>query len=362
MPVNLDEKFISYALNLAKKHLGITAPNPVVACIIVVDGEIIASAITARNGRPHAEKIAIDLVQNKEVLTDATLYVTLEPCCHIGISLPCVDEIIKYKIKKVVIATKDDDLRVDGKGIVALRDAGIDVICGIMENQAREINKGFFKARNFGLPYVTIKIAASLDGKIATKNFDSKWITNEKSRRFGHYLRANSDAILVGATTVKKDNPSLDCRIAGLEEFSPRKIIISNDFDFDFSAKIFEDEVVILTNKTPSKTPPPQIKVILCKEKNNLVDLHDALKKLCDLGINSILVEGGSAVITGFLQEKLVDELVLIRSNKIIGNDGIAAIGGLNVASLNEAIANFNRVEIKEFNQDIVEIYKRQSR
>jgi len=322
MTTNSDQRFISYALKLAQKNLGGTSPNPVVGCVIVSDGKIISSGVTARGGRPHAEKIALDKITDKKILDGATLYVTLEPCSHFGQTSPCVDEIIKNKFKKVVIATQDPDSRVNGKGIAKLREAGIDVTCGpwdkILEKEAKEINRGFFTAKKLGRPFVTLKIATSLDGKIATKNFDSKWITSENARNFSHLLRAKNDAILVGANTLAKDNPRLDCRLPGLEEFSPRIVILSH--------------------------------------KNFSGELEDILKQLCSEGVNSLLVEGGQSVATQFLQKNLVDELVWIRNKKIIGSDGISAIGEMNFTKISEVLDNFERREIREMEEDVIEI------
>lgn len=359
MTQNSDKKFISYALNLARKNLGKTAPNPVVGCVIVKNGEIISTGVTAENGRPHAEKIAIEKITDKKILNGATLYVTLEPCSHFGQTPPCIDEIIKNKFRKIVIATQDPDERVNGSGIKKLREAGIDVVCGVFEKEAQEINRGFFKAKKTGLPFVTLKLATSLDGKIATKNFDSKWISSEKARQFSHHLRAINDAILVGANTIRKDDPTLDCRIAGLESFSPKRVILSNNLDFDFGLKIFQtaDKIptIILTpvETDPSVGPKPtNIKII------PFTNLKNALQKLCASGINSVLIEGGQKTATSFLQENLVDELVWIRNKKIIGNDGISAIGEMNFSKISEVLNSFSRQEIKETDEDLIEIYK----
>lgn len=317
---NLDNRLMSYALNLAQKNLGKTAPNPVVGCVIVCDEKIISSGVTGFGGRPHAEKIAIDKISDKKILEKSTIYVTLEPCSHFGQTSPCVDEIIKYKFKKVVIAAQDPDLRVNGNGIIKLHEAGIDVVCGVLEKEAREINRGFFTAKKLGRPFVTLKLATSLDGKIATKNFDSKWITGEKARNFAHLLRAKNDAILVGNNTFKKDNPRLDCRLPGLEEFSPKIIILSHQ---NFSG-----------------------------------NLEDILSKICADGVNSLLVEGGQNVATQFLQKNLVDELIWIRSPKIIGDDGISAIGKMGFEKISEVLNNFKRREIRELDEDLAEIYE----
>ena len=363
MTKNSDKKFISYALNLAKKNLGKTAPNPVVACIIVKDGLIISSGVTAKGGRPHAEIIAINQISDKKNLEGAEIYITLEPCSHFGQTAPCVDEIIKNKFKKVVIATQDIDERVDGAGIGKLRQAGINVVCGVLEKEAQEINRGFFKAKKTGLPFVTLKLATSLDGKIATKNFDSKWITSEKARQFSHLLRAENDAILVGANTIKKDDPSLDCRIAGLEDYSPKRVVVANDLEFDIAAKIFQNikkiPTIILTKNGEKNSANLTAEIIFCAEKNGNVDLKDALRKLHESGVNSVLIEGGQKIATEFLKENLVDELVWIRNKKIIGDDGISAIGEMGFSKISDVLNDFCRSEIRELDEDLIEVYRR---
>ena len=330
MTKHTDQKFISYALNLAKKNLGTTAPNPVVGCVITKNTEIISTGVTARDGRPHAEKIAIDKITDKQTLNGAEIYVTLEPCSHKGETDPCVDEIIKYRFKKVVISTQDTDKRVNGNGIKKLQDAGIEVVCGVLEKEAREINRGFFKAKKTDLPFVTMKLATSLDGKIATKDFDSKWITSKKAREFSHHLRAINDAIIVGANTARKDDPMLDCRLLGLEEYSPKRVVIAGEINFSQELKIFQTAkkipTIILTFKQNfdfTNLEKLGVEIIFCEKKNDRIDLIDGCKKLCLRGVNSILIEGGQNLATQFLAEKLVDELVWIRSKKIIGDDGI---------------------------------------
>jgi len=339
MNYSLDKKFMSYAINLSKKNLGITAPNPCVGCVIVKNGEIITTGVTQKNGRPHAEKNAIDKINDKEILKNAEIYVTLEPCSHFGKTLPCVDEIIKFGFKRVVVAVQDPDQRVNGGGIKKLKEAGIETIIGVLENEAKEVNRGFFKAKKTSLPFVTLKIATSLDGKIATKNFDSKWITSDKARNFAHYLRSINDAIVVGANTVRKDDPFLNCRIEGLEDFSPKIFVISNKKDFSPKFNIFQNQ----------QNQPAIIGG----------NLKEILQNICNSGLNNVLVEGGSNLATQFLKEELVDELVWIRSQKIIGNDGIPAIGEMQFSSINEVLSNFTRTDIQEFSSDIVEFYSK---
>lgn len=365
-----DQKFISYAINLSKKNLGLTSSNPVVGCVITKDSQIISTGITAKNGRPHAEDIAIENALKKGFnLAGTTLYVTLEPCSHFGKTPPCVGKIIENKISKVVIATIDPDKRVNGKGVSKLQEAGIEVIIGVMEESAKEVNKAFFKSRVTEMPYVTLKLATSLDGKIATKNQDSKWITGERTRNFSNHLRAVNDAIMVGANTVRKDDPELNCRILGLEEYSPKRIIVSSSLNFDENLKIFKNikeiSTSILTYKQNSdfkKFEKLGVDIIFCNKKSdNLdeIDLENAFRELNKRGINSILVEGGQRLATKLLKANLVDELIWIRNKKIIGNDGIAAIGNLDILTINQAITKFKRKSLSQIEDDIIEVFVR---
>jgi diaminohydroxyphosphoribosylaminopyrimidine deaminase/5-amino-6-(5-phosphoribosylamino)uracil reductase len=367
MTKHTDQKFISYALNLAKKNLGTTAPNPVVGCVITKNNEIISTGVTARDGRPHAEKIAIDKVlshkNGSQLLENSSLYVTLEPCSHFGKTAPCADLIIQNRISRVVIASKDPDSRVNGDGIKKLRDAGIEVVVGIMEKESQELNKGFFKAKKTGLPYVTLKLATSLDGKIATKNFDSKWITSEKARHFSHHLRATNDAIMLGSNTVRKDNPMLDCRILGLEEYSPKRVIVAGNINFDEELKIFQTAknipTIILTYEQDydfTNLKNLGVEVIFCQKINDQIDLKNALQKLYESGINSLLVEGGQNLATQLLKENVIDELIWIRNRKIIGDDGISGIGKMEFSNISETLRNFIKKDIFELEEDLIEI------
>ncbi len=367
MTKHSDQKFISYALNLAKKNLGTTAPNPVVGCVITKNNEIISTGVTARDGRPHAEKIAIDKVlshkNGSQLLENSSLYVTLEPCSHFGKTAPCADLIIQNRISRVVIASEDPDSRVNGDGIKKLCDAGIEVVVGIMEKESQELNKGFFKAKKTGLPYVTLKLATSLDGKIATKNFDSKWITSEKARHFSHHLRATNDAIMVGSNTVRKDNPMLDCRISGLEEYSPKRVIVAGNINFDEELKIFQTAknipTIILTYEQDydfTNLKNLGVEVIFCQKINDQIDIKNALQKLYESGINSVLVEGGQNLTTQLLKENVIDELIWIRNRKIIGDDGISGIGKMEFSNISETLRNFIKKDIFELEEDLIEI------
>jgi len=367
MTQRIDEKFINLALNLSRKNIGITNENPSVGCVIVKNNTIISTGITAKNGRPHAEIQAINKISDKKILKGATIYVSLEPCSHFGKTPPCVEEIIKNEFSRVVICTIDPDTRVQGNGVEILQKSGIKVEVGLGEKEAQEINRAFFKTKLQNKPFVTIKIATSLDGKIATKNFQSKWITSENSRKFGNFLRSKNQAILVGANTVRIDNPSLDCRILGLEEYSPTKIIICKNLDFTFDENIFSKNPQIATiilcpesqKNHPNLQKNPQNLAIFCEVIDDKIDLENALKKLNEIGINSILIEGGSSIITQFLHQNLVDELIWIQAGSIIGNDGLESVGKLGITNLNEAINNFQLQKFWQSDNDLIRVYKK---
>ncbi len=349
-----ENKFLLQALNLSKKHLGLTAPNPCVGCLIVKDGEIIGFGVTDASGRPHAEKIAIDSVLDKKNLVGATIYVTLEPCCHHGKTLPCVDEIISVGISRAVIAAIDPDPRVNRLGIKKLHENGVEVIIQEL-SEAYEINRGFFTRVKTGRPFVTLKIATSSDGKIATKTNESKWITGQKARDFGHYLRSINDGILVGSKTLKHDNPKLDCRIAGLEKYSPKKFVISSNCDFDLDFEMLKNGGLILSNKKGVDG------VIFCEPENDLINLEDALKKIAQNDVNSLLVEGGQRLSSELIKKNLVDEIVWIRNSKIIGDDGIAAFGEFGIEKLENAISDFKIKELRQIDENnFVTIYSRE--
>lgn len=333
-----DNKIINYALNLSKKNIGVTGSNPSVAAIITKDNSIIATGVTSKGGIPHAEINAINQIKDRSILKDCSIYITLEPCSHHGKTPPCVDELIKHSFQRVIISATDLNPLVNSNGIKKLVDSGIKVESGILENDALEINKRFFKSITKNTPYITLKLASSLDGKISCLNGSSKWITNPKSRKYAHFLRSQNDTILIGKNTLKNDNPSLDCRIDGLEEYSPRPIILSDNDDFDKNLKVFQSKPLFIS--TQNKT------------------LAENLQELSSQGINSILVEGGSKVAASFLKEGLVDEIIIFRSNKIIGGDGISMFSDLGTKDVAEAISNFKRTTIRQFDEDLVEHFK----
>lgn len=346
----LDKKYINLAINLAKKNIGLTLSNPSVGCVIVKENTVIATGTTAATGVPHAETIAI--TKAGKSTKGANLYVTLEPCSHFGKTPPCVDLIIKSEISRVVIATIDPDLRVNGLGIKKLKEAGIEVVVGVLEKEAQDLNRGFFYTKTLGRPFITLKLATSLDGKIADKKSNDKWISNEKSRLYAHYLRAKNDAILVGANTIRTDNPTLDCRIEGLEKYSPKRIILSSKLDINLNRKIIQTAkkipTFIATNNFETKNfTDLGVEIINFENLNNLV------KKLPKLGINNLLIEGGSVVATQFLKNGLVDRLIWIKAPKVIGKDGVDALDGFNIDKVAQDF-NFQITKTRMFSEDIL--------
>lgn len=376
MKQNYDEKFINLALNLSLKNIGVTSENPCVGCVIVKDSIILATGITSISGRPHAEINAINKIIDKNILKNSTLYVSLEPCSHYGKTSPCVDEIIKYQFKKVVIASIDPDFRVNGAGIKKMQDAGIEVVVGVCQKKMEKINRGFFSAKKFGIPFVTMKIASSFDGKIATKTNQSKWITCQKSREFAHNLRSKNQAIIIGGNTIKHDNPLLNTRLEGLENISPIPIIISKNINFSFNEKIFTEnkspQKIIITNAdnlNKNQNLQNWLKQNdghkafyiedLGDKNHNFINLKLALKELIKLNINSVLVEGGGQIFSEFLRQNLVDELIWIKSPIIIGNDGIPAINAFGVENLSDALQNLQPIENFNIDQDHITIFKK---
>ena len=335
-----DEYFMQEAIDIAEAAMGRTWPNPGVGCIITKDNRIIAHASTADQGRPHAETIAIE--NASEDVEGSIMYITLEPCVHTARTPPCVDNIIKSKIKKVVIGAIDPNPKVNGKGIKALEAAGITVKYGVCEKNAVELIYGFKKRITHNKPYVTLKLAISIDGKIALSNGKSKWITNEQSRNLSHVLRAKNNAILVGINTILADNPTLTCRAEHFSNPYLMRVVLDTHLKTPIHSKIIQTADKYPTTILKSDCTnchhsfhKKKLKIDSVSMKENQLDLNAVLEKLANIGINNLLIEGGSKVFTSFLKENLVDKIIIFQAKKIIGNDGIPAIGNLGIEDLN---------------------------
>jgi diaminohydroxyphosphoribosylaminopyrimidine deaminase/5-amino-6-(5-phosphoribosylamino)uracil reductase len=359
-----DVEFMRSALALARQGLGKVWPNPSVGCIIVKNGKVISRARTADSGRPHAETIAISMAGSE--CNSSDMYVTLEPCAHHGKTPPCCDAIVSSGVRRVVIACADTDQRTAGLGIEALKRAGINVQVGLLGDAAREINKGYFLNREKCRPMFTVKTATSVDAKIAATDGSSKWITGPLSRRFVHLERSCHDAILTGIGTVLADDPELTVRINGVHSIAPR-IVIDTDLRLPAHSRLaltLDKGPVWVFTANDKKTEESQRLVnkgvdifYVSKGTNGHCDLNEVARILCEKGLTRILVEAGSSLAGAFLKESLCDRLLWFRSAGLIGDDGLSALKGLGISSLDQRI-NLFRKEIRRLDEDYLEIYE----
>jgi len=341
--VNQDSFYMARAIELATKALGRTSPNPLVGCVIVKDGRIVGEGYHQKAGTPHAEVHALNAAQT--MAQGATAYVTLEPCSHFGKTPPCANALIEAGIKRVVVAMVDPNPLVSGKGIQRLQEAGIEVEVGLMEEEARKINKGFLKAITTGLPYVLYKSALTLDGKIATETGDSKWITNEASRAYAHRLRDQFDVIMVGSETVLQDNPALNCRIENGRD--PVRLIVDGELKLPLEASILNSSctspciIATTTSASPTKIQAlesmPNVEVWKY-DTQRYVPLEKMLRDIVKRGWNSVLLEGGGRLAGSLLQAQLIDELDFIFAPKLIGGNGPSPLAGMKIPLMAQAI------------------------
>lgn len=355
------ERFMRLALRLAQKGKGQTSPNPLVGAVVVRNGKVLGRGYHQKAGLRHAEVLALD--RAGEAARGASLYVTLEPCCHFGQTPPCVDKILSYGVKKVIFAMYDPNPLNNGKGAQFLRRHGIELISGVLENQARKTNEVFVKHITTQLPFVTVKVAQSLDGKIATAGGDSRWISSPSSREFVHKLRSSADAILVGVNTVLKDDPLLTCRLnASLCKRQPKKVILDSKLRLLPKLKIFSPrspaQVIIATTKfAPQRRISyfrRKAQVIVVKDRDQRVDFRDLLKELAKQGITHILIEGGGEVIASALNLKLVDRVVIFVSPKIIGGrDAPTSVEGKGIKKI-KAAAKLEDIKFRRLGSELI--------
>ena len=307
-----DTECMALALKLSKLGQAGVGANPMVGCVISSDDKIIAKDYHHQYGQEHAEINALNQIGHKA--DNCKLYVTLEPCSHHGKTPPCINAIIKAGIKKVYVATLDPNPLVSGSGVKLMKENGIDVEIGLLENNAIEVNRGFFKRMKTGLPFITSKIAMSLDGRVAMRSGESKWITSEASRADVQILRSQNQAILTGSGTILNDNPMLTVRNKKLQSKPLRVIIDSSNSITDKSLNIFSsDSETLILNPTNSK--------IL---KNGKIDLKSALIKLGEMGINNVLLESGSGLNGAMMESSLIDEFIIYTAPVILGSDAQA--------------------------------------
>jgi diaminohydroxyphosphoribosylaminopyrimidine deaminase/5-amino-6-(5-phosphoribosylamino)uracil reductase len=343
------------ALSLAARNLGQTWPNPTVGCVIVdAAGHVVGRGGTQRGGRPHAETEALKMAGDRA--RGATAYVTLEPCSHHGKTPPCADALVAAGIKRCVAAIEDPDPRVSGSGLGKLRAAGIAVETGLLAERAKDLNIGFLTRVTKGRPFVALKLATSLDGRIATRSGESRWITSEAARAFGHLLRASHDAIAVGSGTVLADDPELTCRLKGLEDRSPVRVVFDRRGRIPPGAKV-------LTGQPPTWLVGADVKnasqhIEIAQNIDPAAWLPEALTKLGALGLTRVLVEGGATLATAFLKAGLVDRLYWFRAPVVIGGDGLPGIAPLAVDRLAESVG-LRCVGSRPLGNDVLELYDR---
>ena len=347
-------------ISLAMKGNGYVSPNPMVVCVIFKNNRIIGNGYHKGYGKPHAEVNAINCaIKNGHNLRGSTMYVNLEPCTHFGKTPPCTDEIIKHRIKKVYIGIKDPNKSVNGKGIKKLRDAGIDVQYNILKNECKELNKIFIKNVTYKLPYITLKIAQSIDGKIALKNFQSKYITSDKSRKFVYNLRSGYDAVLIGTKTAYYDNPDLTTHSKNKNE--PIRIVIDRDFKLQSNLKMFSDDYSNKTIRIISESKYNNIfdNIIHLKTVEESFQIIDILKELYNRGIMSLLVEGGANIFSQFIITGLFDDIYFIVAPKILG-EGLSSFDYLSNNKIADA-NNLKLISIKQLKHDLIIYYKKEN-
>ncbi len=364
-----DHAFMQKALKLAHKAAGLTSPNPLVGCVIVSEGKIVGSGFHPRAGEPHAEIFALREAGDRA--RGADLYVTLEPCNHQGRTPPCTAAIIEAGIRRVVIGTKDPNPEVAGSGAAFLQASGIKVEIGLLEEKCRKMNEFWNKFITTKRPFVTLKAAASLDGRIATYSGHSQWITNEKSRHYVHQLRASHDAILIGIGTLLKDNPRLTARLPGETPRNPYRIIVDSMLRTPLDFKIFGPDgnaKVLLATKQhePEKLAPYRelVRDILILPSNNLgqLDLKELMRVLAQRGIVSVLIEGGSEINGSALDNRIIDKVCFFYAPILVGGRGsLGMISGKGANTIDMA-AKITDVTIRRFDNDIcVEGYLKQT-
>jgi diaminohydroxyphosphoribosylaminopyrimidine deaminase/5-amino-6-(5-phosphoribosylamino)uracil reductase len=353
------------ALALARRGLGTTWPNPSVGCVLVAGGRVVGRGYTGFGGRPHAEPTALSIAG--KAARGATAYVTLEPCCHWGQTPPCTDALIEAGIARVVIATLDPDKRVDSQGVARLRQASVAVEHGLLENEAREDMEGFFLRITGDRPLVTLKLATTLDGKIATGSGESKWITGPEARHMAHVLRGRHDAVVAGVGTVMADNPELTCRIPGFRPSPVVRVIIDSHLRTPLTSKLAQTaaEVPLWFLVRDGLDPIRRdaftglgAMVIRVASSEMGIDLQAGLTALARRGLTRVLVEGGGQVAASFIRAGLVDRVAWFHAPAVMGGDGWPGVRGFGTEKL-AMMPRFTRHRVTSLGGDILTEFKR---
>lgn len=361
-----DLAFMRAALGLARRGLGTVWPNPTVGCVIVKGGAVVGRGWTQPGGRPHAEVEALRRAGDRA--RGATVYVGLEPCCHWGQTPPCTDALVAAGVARVVMAHADPDPRVAGKGKATLEAAGIAVEAGLCAEAAAEINAGFLMRVSAGRPLVTLKLASTLDGRIATASGESRWITGPAARARVHLLRATHDAVMIGSGTALADDPDLTCRLNGLAARSPVRIVLDSGGRVSLGARVIATACTTptwfivragLDANTERALAARGVAVIeVAASANGRLDLGQALAALGARGLTRLLVEGGGGLAASLMAADLVDRIAWFRAPTVIGGDGRPALGPLGLAALGAA-PRFRRVSLEAVGDDVLETLSR---
>ncbi|MEQ8397203.1 bifunctional diaminohydroxyphosphoribosylaminopyrimidine deaminase/5-amino-6-(5-phosphoribosylamino)uracil reductase RibD [Thalassobaculum sp.] len=361
-----DRRWMALALRLARSAIGDTAENPPVGCVLVRDGRVVGRGRTGSTGRPHAEAVA--LAQAGDLARGATAFVTLEPCAHHGRTPPCADALVAAGIVRVVAAIGDPDPRVDGGGFATLRRAGISVSVGVAAHQAAAGAIGFLSRVQGARPFVTLKLATSLDGRIATASGASRWITGTVARRHAHTVRARQDAILVGIGTALADDPALTCRTPGLEGRSPVRVVLDSGLRLPVGSGLAQTARSVPTwnvtsidadaDRTRALTDLGVEIIAAARDGDGRLNVTSVLAELAGRGIGRVLVEGGAAVARSFVAADAVDEVLWYRAPMLIGGDGRPALDTLGVATP-EGAPRFERIDCVSLDADMLETYRR---
>lgn len=353
--MNSDKSFIKLALRLAKSGLSWTNPNPLVGAVLVKNNKIISKGFHHQAGKAHAEIEALNAV--KENPKGATLYVNLEPCASFGKTPPCVEAIIKAGIKKIVCSTLDPNPKNEGRGITKLKKAGIETSVGTLEKEACILNETFFIFHQKKRPFIAIKFAASLDGKIATYTGNSKWITNEKARTYARRLRTQYQAVLVGINTILADNPHLGARVTGKKD--PIRIILDPRLQIPLNSQVLrDDDVIIATTVRVNAKKRKQLEdkgFTTLVFEDEYIDIRQLLARLTEKKIISILVEGGGKTLGYFIDLKIINKVYAFHAPILIGGKEAVSIGGKGFQTIQEAL-RLKDISIKKFDDNLLTI------
>ena len=358
-----DRRYMALALALAGRGLGAVWPNPAVGCVLVKGGRIVGRGWTQPGGRPHAETEA--LARAGGAARGATCYTTLEPCAHHGETGPCAEALVQAGIARVVVATEDSDPRVAGRGNAMLEAAGIAVARGCMEEEARELNAGFLSRIERGRPHVTLKIASSLDGRIAARSGDSRWITGTQARARGHLLRARSDGVMVGAASAVADDPALTCRLPGMEGASPVRIVIDGSDRVpaghalvagarETATWIVSTDALGQDGRHAAWRGAGVDVIEVAADEDGRPALAAAIEALAARGLTRVLVEGGGRLAAALLGAGLVDRIEWFRAPGAIGGDGVPALAALGVERVRD-MARFVRISSVPVGEDVLD-------